>query len=108
MTINDFLNFANYVSVLFFGVIVSLYLADFPFKEHRQFYCLTLSGFGIAQIIFYLIMGESSLYKCYPLLIHLPLILLIRFVLHQNHVRSYERQEHHFQRQELPHNYWRD
>ena len=84
MTINDFLNFANYVSVLFFGVIVSLYLADFPFKEHRQFYCLTLSGFGIAQIIFYLIMGESSLYKCYPLLIHLPLILLIRFVLHRN------------------------
>ncbi len=29
-------------------------------------------------------MGETNLYHCYPLLIHLPLFLLIRFGLHRN------------------------
>lgn len=84
MTFIDFISFINYGFVLFFGVVVSLYLADFPFKENKKFYILTLLGFGIAQILFYLGMGEAALYKCYPLLIHLPLILLIRFVLQRN------------------------
>lgn len=84
MTIADLISFTNYGFVLFFGVVVSLYLADFPFKEHKGFYIVTLLGFGTAQILFYLAMGETALYKCYPLLIHLPLILLIRFVLHRN------------------------
>lgn len=84
MSFTDLMSFVNYAFVLFFGIIVSLYLADFPFEEHKRFYTLTLLGFGIAQIIFYLALGEKALYQCYPLLIHLPLILLIRFVLKQN------------------------
>ena len=83
MSFTDLMSFVNYAFVLFFGIIVSLYLADFPFEEHKRFYTLTLLGFGIAQIIFYLALGEKALYQCYPLLIHLPLILLIRFVLKQ-------------------------
>lgn len=84
MSFTNLMSFVNYAFVLFFGIIVSLYLADFPFEEHKRFYTLTLLGFGIAQIIFYLALGEKALYQCYPLLIHLPLILLIRFVLKQN------------------------
>lgn len=84
MTISDFLNFANYGFVLFFGIVTSLYLADFSFPEHKKFYILTLLGFGIAQILFYLALGETALFKCYPFLIHLPLILIIRFILQRN------------------------
>lgn len=77
-------DFINYGLVLFFGIVVSLYLADFPFEDHKSFYTLTICGFGIVQILFYLMMGETTLYHCYPLLIHLPLFLLIRFGLHRN------------------------
>ena len=77
-------DFINYGLVLFFGIVVSLYLADFPFEDHKSFYTLTICGFGIVQILFYFIMGETNLYHCYPLLIHLPLFLLIRFGLHRN------------------------
>lgn len=74
----------NYVFVLFFGVVVSLYLADINFMDHKSLYIFTLLGFSAAQGIFYLLMGESLLYRCYPLLIHLPLILLIWLVFHRN------------------------
>ncbi len=74
----------NYVFVLFFGVVVSLYLADINFMDHKSLYIFTLLGFSAAQCILYLLMGESLLYKSYPLLIHLPLILLIWLVFHRN------------------------
>lgn len=79
MSFTELMSFVNYALVLFFGIVVSLYLADFPFEEHKKFYAITLLGFGIAQVIFYFALGETALYQCYPLLIHLPLILLIRF-----------------------------
>ncbi len=74
----------NYGFVLFFGIVVSLYLADISFHDHKGWYLLTLLSFGAAQSIFYLIMGESMLYRCYPLLIHLPLILLLTLAFHRN------------------------
>ena len=74
----------NYVFVLFFGVVVSLYLADINFMDHKFLYFITLLSFSAAQGIFYLLMGESLLYRCYPLLIHIPLILLIWLVFHRN------------------------
>ena len=43
-------DFINYGLVLFFGIVVSLYLADFPFEDHKSFYTLTICGFGIVQI----------------------------------------------------------
>ena len=78
------LGLINYVFVLFFGIVVSLYLADINFMDHKVLYFCTLLGFGAAEGIFYLFMGESLLYKCYPLLIHVPLILLIWLVFHRN------------------------
>lgn len=84
MNITEFIQLANYAFVLFFGITVALYLADAPFFAHKKLYILSLLGFGMAQIIFYFLFDEDILYKCYPLLIHLPLILLIRFVLHRN------------------------
>lgn len=78
------LELINYAFVLFFGVVVSLYLADINFMDYKSLYIFTLLGFGVAQGIFYLLMGESLLYRCYPLLIHLPLVLLIWLVFHRN------------------------
>ena len=74
----------NYAFVLFFGIVASLYLADINFCDHKRVYVLTLFFFGIAQLLFYLIMGESVLYKCYPFLIHIPLIALIFLRFHRN------------------------
>lgn len=73
------LNLINYAFVLFFGITVSLCLADISFRKHRKTYLLSYLCFGIGQVIFYLVLGENRLYQWYPLLIHLPLILLIYF-----------------------------
>lgn len=51
----------NYGFVLFFGIVVSLYLADINFTDHKKAYIITLISFGVAQVIFYLIMGENLL-----------------------------------------------
>ena len=84
MNISTCLNLINYAVVLFFGVTTSLCLADIPFRKHQRTYLFSYLGFGIVQIVFYLFLGEDMLYKCYPLLIHLPLIVLIRFILHKS------------------------
>ena len=73
------LNLINYAFVLFFGITASLCLADISFRKHRKTYLLSYLCFGIGQVIFYLVLGENRLYQWYPLLIHLPLILLIYF-----------------------------
>ncbi len=75
------LSMINYAFVLFFGITSALCLADISFRTHRRVYLLSYLGFGICQILFYLLLGEQRLYQCYPLLVHLPLILLIYFVL---------------------------
>lgn len=80
----DIANLINYAFVLFFGIIAAFYMADLPFEEHRRLYALTLPGFSAVQLVCYLLLGQAVVYKCYPLLIHLPLILLIRFVCHRN------------------------
>ena len=38
----------------------------------------------VNSAVFYFVLGETVLYKCYPLLIHIPLILLICFYFHKN------------------------
>lgn len=84
MNAADIANLINYAFVLFFGIIAAFYMADLPFEEHHRLYALTLPGFSAIQLVCYLLLGQTVVYKCYPLLIHLPLILLIRFVCHRN------------------------
>lgn len=84
ISFNELLDLGNYASVLFFGIVAALYLADIPFLEHKRLYLFTLLGFSSAQFVFYLLLGTDRLYRCYPFLIHLPLILLIHFMLHRN------------------------
>lgn len=79
--LSGILNIINYAFVLFFGITSALCLADISFRTHRKIYLLSYLGFGLGQFLFYLLLGENRLYQYYPLLIHLPLILLIYFVL---------------------------
>lgn len=78
------LQFINYGFVLLFGIIASLYLADINFLDNKISYIVTILFFSAAQILFFSIKGETLLYKCYPLLIHIPLILLIWLVFHRD------------------------
>lgn len=78
------LELVNYAFVLFFGIIVSLYLADIGFSDNKRQYILTIFTFSLAQLILYLLLGESALYRCYPLIIHLPLMLLIWLRFHRS------------------------
>ena len=78
------LELINYGFVLFFGIVMSLYLADIHFEDNKIPYIITILALGAIQLLSYLMMGENLLYKCYPLLIHLPLVLLIRFAFHRN------------------------
>lgn len=84
MSVSDFLDFANYGAVLFFGIVLSLYLADLPFGDHKKEYALTLAGFFAAQALFYILTDSTTLYRSYPFLIHIPLILILRFCFHKN------------------------
>ena len=84
MDISVILNITNYIFVLIFGIVVSLCLADISWKKYSGFYIITLILFALTQAVFYLVLGETVLYKCYPLLIHIPLILLIYFYFHKN------------------------
>ena len=84
MDISVILNITNYIFVLIFGIVVSLCLADISWKKYSSFYIITLILFALIQAVFYLVLGETVLYKCYPLLIHIPLILLICFSFHKN------------------------
>ena len=66
------LGLINYGFVLFFGIVMSLYLADIHFEDNKIPYIITILALGAIQLLSYLMMGENLLYKCYPLLIHLP------------------------------------
>ena len=79
MNAADIANLINYAFVLFFGIIAAFYMADLPFEEHHRLYALTLPGFSAIQLVCYLLFGQTVVYKCYPLLIHLPGTLIASF-----------------------------
>lgn len=84
INISNILDLANYAFVLFFGITASFYFVGMHFEDYKKHYVFTIIGFGIIQLTAYRFLGKQTLYTCYPLLIHLPLILLIFFVFHQS------------------------
>ena len=84
INISNILDLTNYAFVLFFGITAAFYFVGMHFEDNKKQYIFTILGFGCIQLIAYLLLGKQTLYTCYPLLIHLPLILLIFFVFHQS------------------------
>lgn len=78
------LNLINYVFVLIFGIVVSFYFADITWEDNKKTIISTLVAFALLQAICYVLLGERILYKSYPFIIHIPLILVIRYVCHKN------------------------
>lgn len=69
------LNLINYGFVLIFGIIVSFYFAGIQWEDNKRLFILTTVLFVLFQALFYVLLGENVLFKCYPVLIHIPLIL---------------------------------
>ena len=84
INISNILDLTNYAFVLFFGITAAFYFVGIHFEDNKKQYIFTILVFGCIQLIAYLLLGKQTLYTCYPLLIHLPLILLIFFVFHQS------------------------
>lgn len=84
MDISTLLNLINYIFVLIFGIIVSFYFADIRLEDNHKLFIYTTLTFALFQAVCYLLLGQNMLYKSYPFLIHIPLILVIRFVCHKN------------------------
>ena len=78
------LSLINYGFVLIFGIIVSFYFAGICWEDNKRLYILTIIAFAIFQTVSYITFGKEILYKCYPIFIHIPLILIIRYICHQN------------------------
>ena len=78
------LNLINYVFVLIFGIVVSFYFSDITWEDNKKTIIYTLVAFALLQAICYVLLGERILYKSYPFIIHIPLILVIRYVCHKN------------------------
>ncbi|HHW22601.1 MAG TPA: hypothetical protein GXX26_06935 [Clostridiaceae bacterium] len=74
------LRILNYGLVLIFGVALSLSFSGISFTKKKKDYFIILGLFGSVQIIGYFLIGEELLFKSYPLLIHLPLFMILRYV----------------------------
>lgn len=72
--------FTRYISLLFFGIILSFAFAGISFSK-KNFICeisvLFLST--VLQIAAFYFFGEEFVWKAYPLLAHLPIMIVLRF-----------------------------
>ena len=75
----NLLEFLNFASVLLFGVVLTLSFSGLSFRKNVGQYGVLLLVFGLIQALAYSIIGTESLFKAYPVLIHLPLFLLVKF-----------------------------
>lgn len=71
------LSILNYFFVLMFGLILSLSFADISIKRNLKSFVFVGMGFAVLQLIIYLLFGERYLYKSYPFVTHIPLVILL-------------------------------
>ncbi len=69
----------NFTFVLFFGIALTLSFADIEPGKNKKDYAFIFCAFGIIQGVTYIAFGEMILFKSYPLLTHLPLLLLLKY-----------------------------
>jgi hypothetical protein len=71
------LSILNYIFVLMFGLTLSFSFAGISFKRNLKSFVLVALGFCLLQLIVYLLLGERYLYKSYPFVTHIPLLILL-------------------------------
>ena len=76
--LNTILFFTHYVLLLFFGVVLSLAFSGLKFT--RKVAVTGLSLFlicGLMQILFFVSCGEAVVWRVYPFITHLPIIMVL-------------------------------
>jgi two-component system sensor histidine kinase AgrC len=71
------LSILNYFFVLMYGLVLSLAFANVSFKKNLRSIVLVALAFTVLQLIFYGFMGPQFLYKSYPFITHIPLVLIL-------------------------------
>lgn len=75
---------------LLFGTFLSIALCGIRITRKNTLLCLGLCSFcGILQITIYLTASETTIWKLYPVITHVPLILFLRFVYHKRWITSF-------------------
>lgn len=67
----------NYCFVWIYGLIISLSFASVSLKRYRKSVVLIALGFLLVQSIINMLLGEDFLYKSYPFVTHIPLVILL-------------------------------
>ncbi|RYD04111.1 hypothetical protein N752_16140 [Desulforamulus aquiferis] len=75
----NLLEFLNFSSVLLFGIVLTLSFSGLSFRKDPGQYSVLFLVFGLIQALAYSILGSEFLFKAYPVLIHLPLFLVVKF-----------------------------
>jgi hypothetical protein len=78
----NFLSVLNYTFVLLYGVILSFsFTGAAESKEDKKIMCMVFAVLGTLELIVYLTLGQELLFKIYPFLVHIPLMLFLIFFL---------------------------
>ena len=67
----------NYISVLYYGTILSFSFANISFKQEKLKYLFCCFILGALQLFSSFIFTNDFIVKCYPLLIHFPLFFML-------------------------------
>ena len=82
MTMLTFLGVFNYGLVLIYGLFLSVFIAGgWENRKQRGLVIALCPVFILIQIPGWLLLGEDTVKKLYPLIVHLPLILILIFAL---------------------------
>ena len=78
---DQILYYLHYGLLLLFGICISTAFSGISIsKETVRRLLLLAAACGVLQISLYGLWGEDAVWKCYPLITHLPIILTLRFV----------------------------
>lgn len=81
MTVEYVLGVLNYETVLLFGVLVSIAFAGVDHHKRNNFHLLLFCiGITILQFTIFALFEMDITAKLYPVIVHIPLILLIHYV----------------------------
>ena len=76
--------FANSALLLIFGVYLSAAFAGINFTKRNIGICFAICVFsGILQIALYIAFSEALVWQVYPLITHLPLLIMLSCVYHK-------------------------
>ena len=79
--INEVLFFAHYIVLLLYGVVLTFSFAGIGFTKKSILTSAVLFFFcGILQLISYMYLGENTVWEFYPVIIHLPIVFVLRVI----------------------------